>query len=1210
MEQERNRGSKEESGVPAHSLESKSEKTFPHPSETTIQTGGGAYVGESVTNLGGFNMFGGKIKEVHFHEPMPSLITRPTHPTSYLPFRRNPLSQPRPGEFEHLESLLLQFHEAGQLVSVGLVGVTGMGGIGKTQLAVEFAYRYEERFPGGIFWMPATGHTFFDWQRQFADLASKANYLPADDDMSNPENEARRARHFCRYLAGQTDVLLILDNVEDPNLVLSVLPSLAGKEPACAILYTSRSTLTSPGITLHSVKLLPEDAALRLVLETTRPELFAKVIANHQDEEADAARFICQKTGYLPLALVHLRGLLTRDQRITLVRLAEVLKQRGALDLAKTQQGDATPLFATFGLSWERIQQESAQRLFKLACYFPEATPIPLWLLGLAAGLGESGDFFEPLGEALLQLQELSLLEGLSGEEVNLHPLVREFGQRLVIEAGKKGKTLLEEATKWLVSACTNLNWLEQHARRDGYYECLKQVRAMHSYTRLLGAASQAEQIERVERWLDRESYLLADQHWWPTLLPGLFYQQIANRAVETGQQLPPSDTPACWLRQTRPVGVEDQTLLRIFTGHTDRVTSVAFSPDGSKVLTGSADETVRLWEVESGSELHRFAGHTAIYSAAFSPDGSRIVTGSIDGRVSLWEIESGSELCRLEGYRDLVDDVASLSFPEWIYSAAFSPDGSRVVIGSIDGRVSLWEAESGSELYWFKGHRGTVTSVAFSLDGSKIVTGSADETAGLWEAEDGSELHRLVGHTGWVDGVAFSSDGSKIVTNSLDGTIRVWEVESGSELHRFAGHVEFVRSVAFSPDGSLVVTGSDDKTARVWEVESGSELHRFAGHTEGVTSVAFSPDGSLVATGSDDKTARVWEVESGSELHQLTGDIGKVTSVVFSPDGSLVVTGSDYETMRLWEVESGSELYWFKGHPERVTSAVFSPDGSLVVATGSDDETARVWEVESGSELHQLTGHTGGVTSVVFSPDSSKVLTACADETARVWEVESGSELHQLTGHTGGVTHAVFSPDGSLVATGSADKMVRLWEVESGSELHQLTGHTGGMISVVFSPDGGKVVTHSLEDGTIRLWEVESGSELHRFAGHKDRFYRIEFTLDGNEIVTYSLDRTIRLWEVESGSELDQLEDHSDWVTTSQAISLDETIVVTCYDDGYVYFWQAYKPDIEVPLALYKAYYVVRAVYWQDATHVILADDGGSTGIPHFYHLALEGAW
>jgi hypothetical protein len=347
----------------------------------------------------------------------------------YVPLERKAeLFQERPGEFEALEKLL----EAAKTPALlGLVGVTGMGGIGKTQLAVELAHRLhaQNKFPGGIYWLVATG-PLEEWNIRLAALAETIEYRPAGDDPGHLENSQRRARYLARYLAHTPDALLVLDNVENPALVPKFLRELTGEEAHCALLYTSRDKSAPPGVQLYHVERLPRQAALSLLLETTRPALLAPAIEHDGTPEAEAACDLCEWATYLPLALIHLRAELARNSHLAVAYLLAQLRVRGASLLEKKERGDPeeAKLFATFELSYAQIKTKAARDLFLTACCFPPAALLPLWLLGVATGLGQSAAPFEPLADSLSELQQLNLLDELAEDFTRLHPLVAQFG--------------------------------------------------------------------------------------------------------------------------------------------------------------------------------------------------------------------------------------------------------------------------------------------------------------------------------------------------------------------------------------------------------------------------------------------------------------------------------------------------------------------------------------------------------------------------------------------------------------------------------------------------------------------------------------------------------------------------------------------------------------------------------------------------------------
>jgi WD40 repeat protein len=585
-------------------------------------------------------------------------------------------------------------------------------------------------------------------------------------------------------------------------------------------------------------------------------------------------------------------------------------------------------------------------------------------------------------------------------------------------------------------------------------------------------------------------------------------------------------------------------------------VQCVAISPDGRRIVAGGGrwdpdaqppvfESDLTVWDAETGLEIRALKGHRGpVSGVAFSPDGTRIVTGSNDGSAKVWDADAYQELQTLNGHRA---DVRSV---------AFSPDGTRIVTGSNDGTAKVWDADTYRELRTLMGHRKQVTGVAFSADGSRLVTASEDTTARVWDARTYQELHTLKGHNGAVTSVAFSPDGSRLVTGSGDSTAKIWDAETYRELHTLKGHLDSVRGVTFSPDGTRIVTASADKTARVWESVTYEEVHTLKGHRNQVVSVAISPDGRRVVTGSSDSTARVWVADRSQELPPgnrrtperspqiptLWGHGDGVCAIAFSPDSKRIVTGSSGndrdKTAKVWDADTCRELHTLSGHNGDLKSVGFSPDGTRIV-TGSSDGTAKVWDAGTYRELHTLAGHGGGVRGVAFSPDGKRIVTGSNDGTARVWDADTYHDLHTLAGHNGAVSSVAFSPDGTRIVTASDDATARVWDARTYHELHTLTGHRDHVRSVAFSPDGTRIVTAS-DDTTAKVWDAGTGRELRTLGGHTAKVYGVAYTSDGQRIVTGSADKTARLWDAEAGQELFALRG-----------TLNHVLSVACSPDG-----------------------------------------------------------
>ncbi len=584
------------------------------------------------------------------------------------------------------------------------------------------------------------------------------------------------------------------------------------------------------------------------------------------------------------------------------------------------------------------------------------------------------------------------------------------------------------------------------------------------------------------------------------------------------------------------PVGVHRFTNQMV---HSNSVTSTAYSPDGSKIVSGGFDGTIKIWDAASQYEIATFKDSGWTYSVAFSPDGTKIVSGNTDSTIKIWNVASGNEIATLKGHNS------------WVRSVAFSPDGTKIVSGSWDNTIKIWNVISGIEMATLKGHDGHVSSVAFSPDGTKIVSGSLDSTIKIWDTTSQYEITTLKGHTDYVSSVAFSPDGTKIVSGSGDYTVKIWNAASGKEIATLKGHNPYsVNSVAFSPDGTKIISGSGDYTVKIWNAASGNEIATLKGHSFWVNSVAFSPDGTKVISGSYDRTIKIWNVASGKEIVTPEGHTNFVNSVAFSPDGAKIISGSADNTIKIWNVASGNEIVTLKGHADHVGSVTYSPDGTKI-ASRSGDETIKIWNAVSGNEIATIKGYIYSP-FLTFSPDGTKIVSKSEDDTIKIWDTASGNEITALKGFPF-VSSAVFSPDGTKIVLGGGLHPIIIWNLVSGYVMTTRIGHLRDVSSLAVSPDGTKIASGSW-DSTIKIWNVASGNEMATLKGHSGQVSSVAFSPDGKKIVSRSWDNTIKIWNVASGNEIVTLKGHNDW-SNSVAFSPDGTKIVSI-DYSTVNIW------------------------------------------------------
>jgi len=453
---------------------------------------------------------------------------------------------------------------------------------------------------------------------------------------------------------------------------------------------------------------------------------------------------------------------------------------------------------------------------------------------------------------------------------------------------------------------------------------------------------------------------------------------------------------------------LESERLLAHWVGHYDLIGALAFSPDGRLLASGSADCSVKLWQITPSATTaisnepppHTcLEGHTApIYTLAFSPDGNSLATGGFDENVGLWDVQTRQCQIILHLHKN------------WVRAVAFSPNGKTLVSGGNDHMIGLWRitpneyaSVTGQLAYTLIGHANFASSVAFSPLGTTLASSHVDGLVRLWNIHNSELEYILHGHTGAVHAVAFSPTGQQLASVGDDGFVGLWQMPNGQITHILPGYAGVLRIVAFSPDGETVVVAGNRPYAQLWHTQTGQLQHTLRDPLDQVWSAAFSPDGQTLALGTHTQGILLWDVASGAWLGDLQTPQNAVLGLAFHPGGILLAAGSADGCLRLWDIRSGQLLHTFYDTIHWINAVAFSLVGDLLAAATMGG-VIYVWDIEQQADnilsiqlRHRLQGHTIAVNSIAFSPDGRQLASGATDKTIRIWNMENGDCINVL---------------------------------------------------------------------------------------------------------------------------------------------------------------------------------------------------------------------
>ena len=500
----------------------------------------------------------------------------------------------------------------------------------------------------------------------------------------------------------------------------------------------------------------------------------------------------------------------------------------------------------------------------------------------------------------------------------------------------------------------------------------------------------------------------------------------------------------------------------------------------------------------------------------------------------------------------------------EEVRGVAITPDGQHALSASSDHTLKLWNLQSGLLEQTLSGHEAAVMAVAVSPNGQHALSASSDCTLKLWNLQSGLLEQTFTGHKKWVRGVAIFPDGEHALSASSDCTLKLWNLQSGLLERTLSGHDDAVWAVAISPEGQYALSASFDRTLKLWNLQSGLLERTLSGHEDAVWAVAISPEGQYALSASSDRTLRLWDLQSGKLEKILSGHENAVWAVAFSPNGRHAISASTDRTLKLWNMQSGQLEQSYLGHEAAVRGVAISPDGRHVLSA-SLDHTLKLWNIQSGQNEPSLSGHEDSVRSVAISPNGQYAITASSDRTLKLWNLQSGQLKQTLSGHEGAVRAVAVTSDGQHALSASRDQTLILWNLQSGQLEQTITGYEATERAIAITPDGQRALSAS-DDRTLKLWNLQSGQLKQTLTGHEDSVRAIAITPDGQRALSASDDRTLKLWNLQSGQLKQTLTGHEDSVRAI-AITPDGQRALSASDDRTLKLWNLQSGQLEQTL-------------------------------------------
>jgi len=1032
------------------------------------------------------------------------------------------------------------------------IGVYGMGGIGKTVLAVALTHEAEVRaaFPDGIIWL--------DFGQNADPVARQREVFRAFGEYPPPFDNWIDGRKELQILIDKRSCLIILDDVWQCTHA-EAFTRLGGN---CRVLITTRDAglLKDIGAFTYGVDVLSLDQSVVLLNVSSGDESVQHIIY-------DVAR-IC---GQVPFALV-MMGALNRDGRYD---WEEIMMRLKAVDLKhlrrKLPDYEYDSLLSAIEVSVEALTEEHHEAYLQCAVFdedviIPEAALRVLWSKHCS---GED----EATNLAFL-LKDRALLTRI-GDRPRCYK-IHDLHHKYLVATAKANKSLgilHRDFVDNYCERCTN-GW--DTGPNDGYYfqflvyhllqtddkeairdllldyAWIKKKLEVTTFASLLSDYVffkddlQNIALKYIYQSLRLSSYVLNDntKEIASQLIGRL--NNIDNPHISKLLKQMKSLAKPPWLfpvvdALTQPGNELEQTFMH-FDSDCAGVNAIAITPDGQYVVAGyyrvlwsSSENTVKVWNVHSGKLEKSWKGPDWILSIAITSDGKNVVLGSRSPEIQIWNFHKGILIKSLKGHTS------------WVNAVSLTSCGTYLISGSSDQTIKIWDVNTGYLVRNLEGHTDEVKSIALTSDGNYVVSGSHDCTIKIWNIETGALVKTIEGLADKVNAVVLTVDNHYLVCGLDGGQIEVWNLPNGKLDKTYKGHTDQVNTLALTPNGQYIVSGSNDKTIRVWNLPNGKLEKTYEGHTSWVLSAALSSDGQYVLSGAWDNSIKRWDLSCKPDSSSFD-NLGLVLDSTVTSNGRYALLGSCDRIIKFVDIDTGTIEKTFSGHDGWINAVELSIDG-LYLISGSRDQTIKVWDVNTGLLVRTLEGHTNEVKSLALTPDGNYVVSGSHDCTIKIWNIKTGSLVKNIEGHTDWVNAVAVTPDGNQIVSGSRDQTIKVWDLHSGDLNKSVKSDV--ILSLALTHDGEHLLSTSIYESEIRSWNIKSGVYEHSLVGHTDYVNKVLLMPNGCYAVSGSYDKTIKVWDLRSRNCVASF--HGEAEITTLAVT-NSNVIISCDHSGRMF--------------------------------------------------------